>query len=294
MRQLKYNDSSQSVRLEFPDNWSAPNVSAVTITVTSAAGTAIVSAASATLYTATTLNALGSAGATTITLAGTATAVASGDRLEIAASAAGPAERVEVSGYSASTKIATLKRPLVYDHTSGTAVAGRWATYALDTSSTSNYPLGDLFTLYWTCGTGDYPPVIELAEVVTETTLLGAFREKFRDLFPAEYRVIETRWDVVFDQAHTEVWQALRARNLELDRLVDEDAATPVLLRYVRWLALESQGDAAGAEREVAWNAYTYHLELLCVQPFWVDADQDKTQDDEEYADHDYVFSRGL
>jgi len=284
MKQVKYGDSSFTLRFEIPSTWDRTNLTGVKLAIYSSEGTALLAAASATLYTATTINATATAGDTTVTLAGTAGAVVVGDRLRIAASAAGPAETFEVLSYVTATKVATLASPLLYDHTNGTAAVAMWATYAADFSSATNYPLGEVLQLCWQPQGTDDLEQRWLAQVSQGEYPIGDFEQLFSAVHPSMYRLAERRFQDVFDAAKRRLHWAMRAKGLKLDRVVDESILIPCIESAV-WLAIaEDSGDAGQYERSVALASWERDFSVLCSQPLWQDTDEDRDQDDKEIA----------
>jgi hypothetical protein len=295
VKQVRYGDSSFTLRFEIPNSWDRTNLTGVKLAVYSSSGTALLAAASATIYTATTTNATATAGDTTVTLAGAAGAVVVGDRLRIAASAAGPAEIFEVLSYVTATKVATLASPLLYDHTTGTAVVGMWATYAADFSSATNYPLGEVVQLCWQPQGSDDLEQRWLAQVSQGEYPLGDFEQVFAALHPSMYRLAERNFSEVLTASKRRLEWAMRGRGLRLDRITDESILQPCLESIV-WLAIaEDSGDAGQYERSVALASWERDFGVLCSQPIWQDIDEDRVEDDEEVGDVDLApFCRGF
>jgi hypothetical protein len=294
--QIKYADSSFSLRLEYPANWHIESLTGVKLAIYDSDGTNTLAATSATCYTATTLNGAISAGATTLTLAGTATSPVKGDRLRIAASASGPAETVEVQSYNSTSKVATLLHNLAYDHATATAVYGGFCTYAADFSSATNYPLNTIVQFVWQPQGTDDLEIRQLGQIVSGSVNLSDFEARFRALHPVAYRMAETRLASILDLARERIYYVLRARGLDTERIVDQALLSAVLYDLVWILILEDSGDSGTNEYERALVAYGRDCDVLFAQPIWQDLNEDYTENEStEVQIHSvYTWNRGF
>jgi len=272
MRQLKYNDASQIVRLDFP--WSGIP-SAITLAVKNAGGTDLLAAAATTIPASDTLNGAIVSGATSLVLTtGTGLAPVAGDRLYIASSAAGRDERVEVASYVSATKTVALKTALEYSHSTGTAVKALWCTYALNTATTTTWINGIEVTLLWSPDL-DEPVHTELARIVTYGFASEKIQERFRALYPALYQVIALRWTDILDEGLRRLRLRLKRLDRDLDDLRDQELIQPALIELLAVLATAGGGDEWRTEYEHASARFTDELNLLQVLPIWMDTDQD-------------------
>jgi hypothetical protein len=142
MIQIGYNNASFDLRLEFPATWDAQSISTLTLGIKDTAGNELLAPASVTLLSSATLDADVEVFDNTVVLAESRT-LYPGDRLDIAFSADGPSEAVEILTFDSATDTLTLRRDLVYSHSSGSTVVPIYAVYALDTSDTTVYTLLD-------------------------------------------------------------------------------------------------------------------------------------------------------
>jgi hypothetical protein len=290
-REIRYNDSGDLLRLEFPSHWRAESISGVSIAITTHEGGELLASTSATIYTATTINGAVSIGATSITLAGTAGNLAAGDRIRIA----GPYEDCVVKEYNSTTKVATLERALVSAHASGVSVYGLWATYNLVTTTTATWPLNTECVLLWTPAGSDDLPLTETAIVSRIGFGAQAYRERFAALYPAEFEVAELRIENIYAEAKERLRYRLLAKNLDIDRVIDQGIVMPPLLDLMRWLIVMAGGNAYETEREASWAAFLASEESLASQPIWTDDNQDLVEAEEEVNVHEpWRRARGL
>jgi hypothetical protein len=304
MKQIEYNNAAFGLRLELPHEWAAQTVSDVEITVKDTAANELLAATSATPWSAVGIQLDGAVALETdeITLevsgAGAVPSLSPGDRLQIAASAGGPQEDVEVLFYTASTKTATLVRDLRYNHSDQATVVGLFWTYDLDTSTVADYPLGKQLVLTWDPDTDDIP-VRERAEIANREFAIPGFEERFAALHPREYDAAmtpEVRLFRFLEEAHIQVGHELIVRGLLINRVVDQAILVPTLMAKVRWLILLNGDDRYQTERDVCAAEYQRQFELLCTAPIWADDDQDEVRESSEVEDHQQMvgFERGL
>lgn len=288
-RQVPYNNSAATLRLEYPPNWDAQTITGINIQITDREGTDLLAATAATLWTATTTAAAAAVGDQTITL--TSATLVPGDVLEIAASADGPQERVTVYNYNSSTKVATLARSLTKAHTSGTAVKGAFATYDLDTSTTATWTKAKQLLIKWIPAGSDDFEVHELGEVSTSRLLIPDFEQRFRALYAREARTVSQRKsEAPFADLHSEAIEylsvSLLSRGLLVERIQDVALAAPTVLTYARYLVNLDGGDRYAAEITTSLSEHNRQFELLCNLPIWTDDDQDEIRDEAEIDDH--------
>lgn len=285
MRLIQYNDSSFTLRFEYPAGWNAQSITGVNITITDVEGNSLLAATAATLYTATTLGAAASVGDSTITLASGASAVSPGDRLQIAASTTGPTEDITAQSYNSTTRVITLERELRYAHTSAAAVKGLWCTYALSTSTTTTWTKGLQVLIDWDPDTDDLP-VRERGEVVISAYGPADFVERFRTIYPDEYDAFVDNLNNLVEEARRQLDTSLLSHGCLMDRIQDQSLLTPVLAALVRRLIAFSGGDRSEHEQDVANKEYARLFDELTRLPIWADDDQDGIRDEEEIDDY--------
>ena len=289
-REIKYNDASQVLRLEYPNHWAAQSITAVSVAITDTNAGALLASTAATCYTATTLASAASLGAVTATLAGTATALSPGDRVRLVS----PTEDCTVKSYNSTSKVVTFERALLADHASGSSVSGLWCTYALNTSTVATWPLNLECVVKWTPASDDLA-VTELAIVSGMGFGAKAYKERFAAIYPSEYEVAQARIEAIYEEARSRIRYRLMGKNLDLDRVVDQEILMPVLIDMMRFLIVNAGGNSWASERESAWATFLMSEDALTSQPIWADDDQDGAQEEDEVQVHEpFRRARGL
>jgi len=294
IRQIQYENAAHGLRFEFPADWDVGSVTGVTCAVYGHDGTAILAADAATLYTATSLDEAVAVGDASITLSAGAAAVKKGDRLCIVASSAGPAEIVEVESYATSTRVVALRHACQYAHSDTTAVKGAWATYDLDASDTGDYYSGRDLVIVWQVAGIDAPQVTWSAQVAKQALALDGLLERFRAVYGTLYETETRDFEVILDEATRRVSLDMRARNLDLDRVIEQDILHPAIMERVRLLIACDGGDQYQTERDDALRQYAHEIETLSALPIWQDENQDKTIDEGERERYVAVISHGV
>ena len=274
MQIVKYNESSNTMRLEYPYGWNIIGLSDVTIGVKTTAGAELLAATSATIYSDTTLASAATAGDVTIDLAVGADAVSPGDRLFIAHSAGGRDEEVEVASYNSTSKEVTVASPLLYGHSSGAAVYGLWATYDLDTTDTDVWPINSDIVITWTPDSGD-PVYTERGRVQRSVASWSDLERRFKAVYHREYRQLTEpyrRFDSMVEEAEQQLRMELSLRSLDMYKVVDKTLVMPCMMAMIRWLSLiDVDSERFLDEREIAMSEYKRNLELLLAHPVWID-----------------------
>lgn len=286
-KQIKYGDSSFTLRGEFGDDWDMANLTGVNITIRDTANTDLVAETAATLYTATTLGAASAKGDEYVALAGTPSAVSRGDRLYIAKSDLGPAETIVVHSYDSANKYVTAEDELKYSHSSGTAVKGMWATYAFDVSTVATYTKGKEIVVEWDPNTDD-PAYTEQYVIGDVAAALPGFWSDFAGIYPAVWEIAQGRnIDNLEEQILMMFNQELADEGLDPDRIVDQNIIKPTLIKYARFIILADEPDEEHYKRsEAQWVSAFKGLKRL---PIWQDLNQDGDLDDAEEETHDFA-----
>ena len=294
IKQIAYNDSSFTLRFEFPDDWAIASITGVNVSITDAGGTSLLASTAATLYTSVALASAAARGDATVTLSGTPGALSRGDRLLIAASADGRDEIIEVESYNSSTKVVSLRHTIQYAHTTSTSLYPCWCTYALDTSTTATWTAGTECTVLWTPDTDDHP-VPELYTIGKTEFGSSETIDRFRVQYPAMYQARDRSGiEDIEAEARRRVAMHCRVKNMDLNRLVDQDLMSPSIVEMMANLIASGGGDNAEYEQQTTWERFTREFELFANLPVWVDDNQDLIQDEEEVQKHAIPFwSRG-
>ncbi len=263
---------------------------AVVTYVAAESGTYETTTGAATLMTATTLSAAASAGEDTITLTAV-TSVVEGSTLRIAGSADGKHEDVVAQAVGAADVI--LSEYLKYDHTTATAVSGRFLSYAFDASQ-SDFTSGLDFSVIWEITNTDDPAWREDAEILKREIAFGGLETKFAALYP-HYHVampageFTTYQDAAFEDLRVLFkWRAGR----DIDKMVNPDELEPVLLRQIAYSIALAGDDAWIEERKAMKMERDDWLTRMSQASIWIDTDQDDVEDDSEVQAMDRPLPR--
>jgi hypothetical protein len=282
VRDLKYNDASQSLRFDCPSAWATTTT--LTITIKDNAGSDLLAAASAVLgFTADTTAAAASAGDSTIILTTGVSAMTGGYKFRLS-KANDHSEDVECKSYVAATKVVTLARPLAWDHATGSAVNALFFTYALSTSTVATWTAGREVLIIWTPTSGDDNAYTELARVVKHSMATSDLVSKFGTLYPNEFRLAQDRMTILEREASLYTDIRLQAKRRRLADAIDQAAFEPCILDRMAWLVHLEGGEASVTERELFKVKFEDDFSLLCEQPIWFDADQGLDQEEEEVS----------
>jgi hypothetical protein len=293
--QIPYGLSSVTLRLEIPPQWPVADIATIDCEVRSPGGTVLESSAAATLYTADALDSATVAGARSITLGSTCDDLYEGDKLYIVASDAGGGEIVEVETYNDTTNTATLRRSMYRSHSDATDVYGMFATYDLDVSDTAVFTPGLQIVVGWTPDVGgtEITSVYTIAkdEFVGADTL-GRFRVRFPDC----YLAAEDTIDDIEVEATRQLRYDFRVRDLDIDRVPDQELLMPALLTQMAYIICLGRGGQWELERNMYLQRYDAECEKLFAMAIWVDDDQDQAADeDNEIRYHSpVVYTRGV
>lgn len=250
--------------------------------VASEAGTYEITAAKATILTATTLGAAATRGKGSITLA-SVTSLVEGYPLRLAMSADGGDEDVIIAAVNTSTKVCELTDYLRFDHTSGAAVTGRRLSYALDASQ-SDFTSGLDFNVIWELTDTDDPAWRENAEVLKREVAFSGLAQKFKTLYGHYFTAIpDGEFEAYQDAAYNEL--RLRVSGVDgqdLDKLVNADELEPSLARKIMYNIAWTGDDSWEKERIATKMLFDDSWVRFLKARNWIDADQDDVKGDSE------------
>ena len=292
MKQLKYNSATNVLRFELPSEWSAVDLTGVTMNVKNIDGTLLVDAQAVTLYTATTLDGDVARYANTITLDSGAGDVAKGNGLLIAG--AGSQEVVRVKGYDSTTKVVQLEDITQNAYSDGANVYGLFCSTTLDTTDTDAFVLNMQLTIEWVpAGTGI--PTRELCRLSKNATDLVNLRLRFSRLYPRAYKAFTDpldRLDNMVFEAEESLKASLMLRRLDYDRIVDQSLTSLSIMVKMAYLWTFNGDEDIEDERTFLQSEDSKMYEILCALPIWTDNNQDDVQDENEINDHQHFFVR--
>jgi hypothetical protein len=290
MRQIRYNNSGNVVRFEFPSEWSGSALSAMTLTVNDRNGDELLSAQAVTLYTATTLGSAAARFAGEIILAAGAGALSPGDPILIAG--ASGAEKHRVKGYSATTRTVTLEGILENAHDSGDAVYGLWGVYTLDTTTVATWPKGLVCTLIWT-PTGTGIAVTESAQISYAALDIEMLERRFSRLYPRAYNAFTRPVDRFADMVAEAEIQLASEVDMDIQRIVDQEAVGTALMAKMAFLWTLDGDEQMIDERKFLAEECQKHVGYMTRNAMWTDSDQDTVEDTGELSSHPAIFERG-
>lgn len=294
MRNLEYNNAAQTLRLEFPDEWNPPDISAVTLTILDRDGTELLAASACTLYTATSLDGDANRYASTITLDSAAGALVQGDRIFIAGEAGN--EKQTVRGQDLTSEIVTLEGILYHDHVDGDVVDACWCTISVDTSTVATFTAGLPITLLWT-PTGSGSPFTESAQIAKTTLSIEGLEERFRAVWSRAYEDFinpQDKFSIMRAEAERQLKAELLSDGLNMDRIIDQDRIAPVLMARMAYMWTLNGDVNKEDERKAIGDEYNKLVAQLKRDPIWQDSDQDFVEDEEvETTSHETYFERG-
>ncbi len=294
MKQINYDADDNIVRLEFPPEWKAADISGLTIAIHDRSAVEMLAATAATLYTATSIDMASGVNAYTseMTLDSGAGDLVAGDPLLITGIAG--TELARVQGYDSTNKVVTLEHPLEYDHDDDDAVYRRSATYELDTTDTDAFTAGLVMVLTWKpAGTGGATK--ELAQIAKAAVYVDELALRFSRLYPRAYSAITdpvNRFADVAAEAQRQVQGELLAADLDMNRVVDQGVLVPAIMSKMALMWSLNGDDAMEYEHGVLSLEYDKQIGFLKNQPIWQDLDQDSIEDDDEVSDHAPTFGR--
>lgn len=292
MEQLKYGDSSNPIRFEFPAEWDPKTITGLTLTIKDQQATELLSATAVTLFTQTTLDGAVSAYASAVTLDSGTDTPSIGDLLLIEGVEGDSV--VKVKAYNSSTYTIELEEVLMNDYADGDNVYGMFGDITVDLSNTTTFPLGELLTLIWTpSGTGQ--PVTTTMQVSKSALDIEGLRSEFKAVYNRAYNAFVDpvdRFDVIVKKAESEIELELRAENLEIQRIVDQDAIRHVIMTKMVLIWLNDGDEKKADERTYTWKIYEQQMGVLKKLAIWADNNQDEVKDDHEVSDHLPIFER--
>jgi len=288
MRQIRYGSSAHVLRLEYPIEWDPTAISGLTVAISDIAGNALLAAAAATLYTATSIDGAVAQYAETVTLDSGAGALSPGDRILI--SGVGGDERRTVKDYDSTNKIVTLDQQLKYDHADDSVVSGIWGIYSLDASDTDAWTAGLGLRILWTpAGTGS--PITEEGEVVKTALEIAGIEQLIKDNYERAYNALVEPTDRlarVIAEAQRQIRAELSSDGFSIDRIVDQDAIASTVAAKVAYIWTLNGDINMEDERNALLKEYEARKGYLQRLAAWTDNDQDGIQDEYEVTDHEW------
>lgn len=298
MKQIRFGSSAVPLRLEFPVEWDAAQITGVTLTVKDRDGAALMAADDLTLWTQTTLDGAVARYASSIVLnhvgGNPPDDLAVGDSLLILGTAGNEVHRVK--GYGSSTHTAELEGIFENDHDDNDEVWGLFGTYSLDISDTDVFTNGIVLVLVWT-PTGSGQAITEEVQVSDDALDLAGLRQDFADVFPRAYEAFTKpidRFDRMVATAERRVTSRLEANQppLDIQRIKDQNLAKDAVMIQLAILWTLNGDQQLDDERKVLKEELADQIEYLTSRAMWLDDDMDGEEDDDENAASEPTFTR--
>jgi hypothetical protein len=292
MKQLKYNASDNEMRVDFPEEWNAQDLTGLDIEMKDTTGEVVLASTAATIPTSTTLEESVDRYTDVITLAAGAQEPDKGDSLLIVG--AGGQRVVRAKGYDPTTRIVTLEEIVEIEFDAGDSVHYLWATYDLDTTDTDAFAVGLHIQAIWT-PSGAGQATKELYEVSKYVMDLVNLRARFQRLYPRAYRAYTEPTDRFADmrlEAEEEVIVEMAGARMDYNKIVGQSIAVQVVMAKMAYMWTFNGDDEIEDEREFLKERYNTKFAEIKNLPIWQDTDQDDVKDDGEVQDHQPFFER--
>lgn len=292
MRQIRYNHATNVLRFEFPVEWKGDDITGATLAIKDRDGAELLAAQSLTLYTATELDGAVAQWQKVITLDSAAEDLAPGDPILIDG-VAGPELR-RVKGYDAVTYEVKLETILQNDHADADAVYGLWGTYTLDTTTVATWTAGLICTLIWTPAGAGQATTYDV-QIAKSTVEVEGLARRFSSLFPRAYKSFTdttNRLDDMVAEAKSQVYEELDLNNMDLPRIVDQDAISTAIMYKMAVLWAEGADLDKQDERNHLLKQYESKKAIALSRVIWIDQNQNSIEDDGETTDHEHKFAR--
>jgi len=294
MRQIPYANAAAPLRFNFPVEWSAADVTDVSLTVRDHAANVLTAAANITLYTATKLDGDVDRFASSFALDAAAGDLVPGDRIHIAGVVG--AEIHTVKAYNATTFTVEIEGILENEHTDDDVVIGLFGDTTLDVSGTTVYAAGEALVFLWTPAGSNDSAITELAQIAVSALDISGLRRRFSLIYPRAYDAFTVpveRVAEMTEEAERQVRAELLAQNLDIERMVDSEIAAPCIMAKMAYLWLLNGDVDKEDERKVISHEYDRQFTVLTALPLWIDSDQDGSEDDDETSSRTPIFTKG-
>ncbi len=277
---ITYGAASTVLRREIPTGYGASATQVVEITDT--AGNALLASTGATVYAGDTLASAMTRGAKTATVT-TGTALVKGDHVRI--SGDGFTQDFETESYVTATKVVTFKERSLYAFPASSPVAGRYATYDLDASTTTTFTHLLKFTVRWTWNATD-PELIDYGQIVKTEWHARDLEETFSKEYQRFYDMIgQDRFESFAESSRASLDLLFRGWGKDIDTLVDMYSGFDTVLCLQIAQQIAGRGDDTWAgEFERITTLLNMELEKVKQLPMWTDSDEDGIKEDDEVS----------
>lgn len=271
-----------------------PTTTTAKIKVDDLHGNALTAEDTAAIYTAATTDGAITRLANTCTLAGTPTAPTVGLTYRVQKTGEQYDDMI-VRAYDSSGKAVTFYNRFKYNHATGAAFTGRYATYTLDISTTATYTDNLECLISWYGFTGDDRVLTNIVRVRKHWAEFGDLREVFRNNFARYDELVpEGGWNPLVASARRRWRRILGKHGVSFDFIVDTnlESATDAMMTAIALQLAKGFGDAWAAEREMLKEDMAELFDDLRRQNIWSDEDDDSIRDEAEFQRFDRPYPR--
>ncbi|MCK5610772.1 hypothetical protein KAR91_53360 [Candidatus Pacearchaeota archaeon] len=292
MKQLKYDTADNVLRIDYPEEWTIADLTAITATIKNTASIELLAASAVTMYPATTSDGGISRYTDQIVLAAGATTPDPGDILTLVG--AGGSETVRVKGYDPSTLTVTTEEPVENQYDDGDAIYGNFGNITVDTTDTDTFQLGLNVQVLWTpAGTGTVTK--DLYDIARFAMDLVSLRGRFQRLYPRSFKAFTVPTDRFSDmvtEAEEEVKVKMEVARMNYDRIAGQSITIQLIMAMMAYMWTFEGDDEIADEREFLQSRYNTKFAEVKALPIWQDTNQDDVKDDNEVQTHQHIFGR--
>lgn len=286
-------NQTTAISLGYPRTWEPADLTEVAFRIDDTDNNELLDDDTASLYTEAALDVAANRYAREITLEAGSEDLEIGDLIRITGVLG--YEDHTVKGYDSDNLVAELEEHVDRDFEAGATVHRLSAVATVDLSDTDTFPPGIQMVITWT-PTGTGAPLTELYEIESGLQIdVASFTEEFKALYHRAYKALKDpadRLDTIIRLAQNELRMTLASRLLDIARIKDQRLIAPPLMALVAEMWARDGDKETSDEHQKYTRAYSAALESLCLNPIWVDLDDDGTQDDGEVGSHPVSFER--
>lgn len=286
--QIPYGSDAAPLHFEFPAEWTADDVTAVTLTITNRDNTSLMAADALTLYTDTTLLNAAARYADTVVLAALAGDLEIGDKVRLTGIEGSEVHRVK--GWDTDLETAIFESILDLSYEAGDDVIGMFGDYSLDVSDTDVFYAGATMTLTLTPAGSGGPITLE-GQIAIHALDIAGLRSAVEDAFPRVYKAYTDpvdRFDRMAQIAERRLSQDMAASNIDIQRIVDQSEIIDAVVVEMAWVWTMGGDDDMVKERQFIGVERSERRAALKNLPIFYDDNQDGAENDDEITSHEW------
>jgi hypothetical protein len=290
--QIPYGSSAAPLHFEFPLEWTADDITAVTLTITDRDNAELMAADALTLYTDTTLLTAASRYADSVVLAALAGDLSIGDKIRLTGIEG--SEVCRVKGWDTDLETAKLEIILDLSYEAGDSVVALFGDYSLDVSDTEVFYAGcDMIFTLTPAGSGG--EVTVMGQISKHALDIVGLRTALEDSFPRVYKAYTDpldRFDRMAGMAERRLSQDLRQSNIDIQRIVDQSELIDAVVAEMAWLWTMNGDDDMEMERKFIGTERSERRTAIKNLPIFFDDNQDGAENEGEITSHEWSPDR--